>query len=241
MLGVSCADYRQEGAFAELVAVPARNLYRLPDSLPFEEAAMTEPLSIAVHAAERTPVRMGDASLVVGAGTIGLLAVQALKARGCGLIIAADVAPERLALAAKLGADVTIDTGRQDARAEARRLTDGRGVDIAIEAVGIAAAVRTALDCLRKGGSLTLVGNVSPSIDFPLQAVVTREISLFGSCASRGEYPVCLALMARKSIDVRSLISAVAPLEEGAAWFKRLYAHEKGLLKVILAPEGGAS
>jgi L-iditol 2-dehydrogenase len=236
VLGVSCAEYRQDGAFAELVAVPARILYRLPDSLPFEEAAMVEALSIAVHAAGRMPVALGDVGLVVGAGMIGLLAVQTLKARGCGLVVAADVAPARLSLARTLGADATIDSRTADVPAETRRLSGGRGADIAIEAVGIGPAIRTAVDSVRKGGSLTLVGNLSPEVELPLQAVVTREISLFGSCASSGEYPVCLDLMARKAVDVRSLISAVAPLEEGASWFTRLHDREPGLMKVILTP-----
>ena len=236
VLGVSCAEYHRDGAFAEFVAVPARVLYRLPDSLPFEEAALVESLSIAVHAAARLPVHVGDTALVVGAGTIGLLAIQALKARGCTVVAAADVAPERLELARRLGADAIIDTRTADPAAEMRRLTDGRGADVAVEAVGLPATVRIAVESVRKGGSLALVGNVSPEVPLPLQSVVTREISLLGSCASNGEYPACLELMARRRVDVRPLISAVAPLAEGPSWFKRLYDREPGLMKVVLAP-----
>jgi L-iditol 2-dehydrogenase len=236
VLGVSCAEYRQDGAFAELVAVPARILYRLPDALPFEEAALVEALSIAVHAAARTPVCLGDTGLVVGAGMIGLLAIQALKLRGCALVAAADVAPERLAQARKLGADTGIDTRTEDAGAAMRRLTDGRGADVVLEAVGLPPTIRIAVDSVRKGGALTLIGNFAPNVELPLQSVVTREVTLYGSCASRGEYPACLDLMARRSIDVRPLISAVAPLAEGPSWFTRLHDGEPGLLKVILTP-----
>ena len=236
VLGVSCAEYNRDGAFAEFVAVPARVLYRLPDSLPFEEAALVESLSIAVHAASRIPVHVGDTALVVGTGTIGLLAIQALKARGCTVVAAADVAPERLELARRLGADAIIDTRTADPAAEMRRLTDGRGADVAVEAVGLPATVRIAVESVRKGGALALVGNFSPEVPLQLQSVVTREISLLGSCASNGEYPACLELMARRRVDVRPLISAVAPLAEGPSWFKRLYDREPGLLKVILVP-----
>jgi L-iditol 2-dehydrogenase len=83
---------------------------------------------------------------------------------------------------------------------------------------------------------VTLVGNVSPTVEFPLQVCVTREITLYGSCASCGEYPDCLEAIASGKINVAPLISAVAPLEEGAAWFERLYQREPGLIKVILAP-----
>jgi threonine dehydrogenase-like Zn-dependent dehydrogenase len=104
--------------------------------------------------------------------------------------------------------------------------------------VGIGATVASAFSCVRKGGSITLVGNLSPKIDFPLQLAVTREITLLGVCASQGEYPACLDMIARGAIDVTPLMSAVAPLAEGAAWFERLYNKELGLMKVVLCPGG---
>ena len=103
-------------------------------------------------------------------------------------------------------------------------------------AVGVTAPIRMAIDLVRKGGTVTLIGNLSPTVELPLQSVVTRQITLYGSCAMAGEYPVVLDLMARKKIDVRALVSAVAPLSEGAAWFDRLYKREPGLLKVVLEP-----
>jgi threonine dehydrogenase-like Zn-dependent dehydrogenase len=112
----------------------------------------------------------------------------------------------------------------------------GRGAARAFEVVGINATFKAALESVRKGGSLTLVGNISPNVELALQAVVTREISLFGSCASQGEYQACLEMIARGKIDVEALISAKAPLSQGADWFKRLYAREPGLMKVLLEP-----
>lgn len=235
VLGVSCDEYRQNGAFAEFVAVPAHILYALPDEVSFAQAAMVESLSIAVHAVGRTPVCLNDSVLVVGAGNIGLLVVQVLKSFGCSPVIAADIDDDRLRLAEQLGADVIINSSKVDLGAEVRRHV-ARGTDLAVEAVGVSAAVQGAAAALRKGGALTLVGNIMPSVGFPLQLVVTREISVNGSCASRGEYPACLDLLARKAVDVDSMISATAPLAEGADWFKRLYDREPGLMKVILVP-----
>lgn len=83
---------------------------------------------------------------------------------------------------------------------------------------------------------MTLVGNLMPTIDLPLQSVVTRQISLNGSCASAGEYPECLDLISSGKVDVDSLISKVVSLEEGAQWFKLLYNGESGLMKVIIKP-----
>jgi threonine dehydrogenase-like Zn-dependent dehydrogenase len=236
VLGVSCEDYRQNGAFADFVAVPQHILYRLPDGLSFEHAALIEPFAIALHAVRRAPPALNDTVVVVGVGMIGLALVQALSQTGCGRLIAVDIADEKLALAAKCGATTTINSATEDAHATILRLTQGLGADLAFEAVGVSATVDLTLRCLRKGGAATLVGNVTPKIEFPLQTAVTRELTIYGSCASQGEYPACLDMLARGALRAAPLISATAPLAEGAAWFDRLYRKEAGLLKVVLLP-----
>lgn len=236
VLGVSCGEYRRHGAFAEYIAVPARILYRLPDNLSFEQAAMVEAVSVAVHAVERTPLALNAAVVVVGTGMIGLLVVQVLRARGCGKIIAIDLEKEKLKLASKFGATHAIEAGEADLQEKVRALTSGRGADAAFEVVGLPATVKTAIESVRKGGSITLVGNLKPQVELPLQSVVTRELTLIGTCASAGEYPACLELIASGKVNVTEFISATPPLEEGAKWFERLYAGEKGLMKVLLKP-----
>ncbi len=236
VLGVSPGEYRRHGAFAEYVAVPQRICYKLPDALAFEHAAMIEAVSVAVHAAGLTPVKLGDTAVVVGSGMIGLLVVQALKLSGCGRVMAVDVDDAKLKLAGELGADEGLNPKTADVPAAVRALTGGRGADVAVEVVGATEPLHTALASLRKGGALTLVGNLSPKVELPLQSVVTRQIRVTGSCASSGEYPACLDLLARGAIRVAPLISARAPLAEGAAWFARLYRHEPNLMKVILEP-----
>jgi L-iditol 2-dehydrogenase len=235
VLGVSCGEYRQHGAFAQYVALPQRILYRLADTLPFEHAAMAEPLSIAFHAVRRSNVRAGDRAVVVGAGLIGLLLVQSLRLAGCAQIIAVDIAPAKLALAKKFGATAGIDSAAAGALQQIIGLTE-RGADAVFEAVGIAPTVDLAIRSARKGGSVTLVGNIAPTVEFPLQVCVTREITVFGSCASCGDYPACLDALGRGTIDVAPLISAVVPLEAGPQWFERLYRGEPGLFKVMLKP-----
>lgn len=236
VLGVSCDEYRHNGAFAEYVAVPQHILYRLPQDVSFEHAAMVEPCSIAFHAVSRTPTSLNDTAVVVGVGMIGLLVVQTLRAVGCGKIIAIDVEADKLDLSRQLGADITLNSLEAETGSEIQKLTDNRGADIVIEAVGVSQSVKTALASVRKGGAVTVIGNLSPQVELPLQRLVAREITLYGSCASRGDYPACLDMMARGAIKVDPLISAVAPLCEGANWFRRLYQKEKGLLKVILVP-----
>jgi len=236
VLGVSPGEYRRHGAFAEFVSVPRRITYRLPDQLPYEHAALIEATSVAVHAVNLTPFPLGASAAVVGSGMIGLLAVQALRAAGCTRIIAIDLEESRLQAARRLGATHTIAATQVDVPGAVRELTEGRGADVAIECVGANDPVRTAISSVRKGGTVTLVGNVAPATELPLQAVVTRQIRLQGSCASNGEYPAVIALLAAGTIRVDSLISAVAPLHEGPAWFARLYRREPGLMKVILKP-----
>jgi L-iditol 2-dehydrogenase len=236
VLGVACDEHRQNGAFAEYVAVPQRILYHLPEEVSFEQAAMVEPCSIALHAIGRMRITLNDTAVVVGAGMIGLLVVQALRAAGCGKIIAIDIESDKLDLARQLGADVVLNFNETQVVSEVEKLTGNRGADVVIEAVGITSTVQTALAGVRKGGALTVIGNLAPTVELPLQHLVSREIAMYGSCASRGEYPACLDMIARGAIDVNPLISAVAPLSEGAAWFQRLYQKEKELLKVILVP-----
>jgi threonine dehydrogenase-like Zn-dependent dehydrogenase len=146
VLGVSPGEYRKHGAFAEYITVPAHILYRIPDNVSFEQAAMVEPVGVAAH------------------------------------------------------------------------------------------AVNLCINSLRKGGTAVLVGNLKPEVTIPLQKVVTTELSLLGSCAINGEYELVLDLLASGKISVDKMISAVAPLSEGASWFNRLYNKEPGLNKVILVP-----
>lgn len=238
VVGVSTAEYKQHGAFAEYLALPARGLVRLPDQLSFPHAAMIEPVSIAVHAVRRVTVRPTDTAVVVGSGMIGLFVVQALRWAGAQNIIAVDLADNRLALARELGATHTLRSDKCDVAAEVARITAGRGADLAFEVVGLTATVNLSIQVLRRGGSVVLVGNLSPATaDFPLQAVVTRELSVFGTCGSAGEYPLCLDLIARGMIRVEPMIAAVAPLAEGAAWFQKLSGPDGGkYTKVILEP-----
>ncbi len=237
VLGVSCGDYRRYGAFAEYVVVPEWIVYRLPEGLEYEQAAMIEAVSVAVHAVARTPISLGGTALLVGSGMIGLLVLQALRLAGAGRVIAVDLDESKLKLAQELGATHTIPaTSPPEVAQTVRDITGGRGADVAVEAVGIAATVETAIESVRKGGHVTLVGNLSPQIEFPLQAVVTRELTIAGSCASRGEYPACLDLVASGKIRVDPLITARASLEQGPQWFDRLYRGESGAMKVVLLP-----
>ena len=236
VLGVSCGDYRRAGAFAEFVTVPERIVHRLPETLAFPQAAMLEAVSVALHAVSVSQVKSGQSALVLGAGMIGLLTMQALRVAGCANVYIADVDATRLKLATNLGATEALLATGAELVAQISDLTKGQGVDLALEAVGINNTVNAAVNCVRKGGTVTLVGNISAEVTLPLQKVVTRQIRMQGSCASAGEYPQAIELISSGKIQVHPLISAIAPLEDGPRWFERLYSREPNLMKVVLTP-----
>ena len=241
VLGVSCGEYRRAGAFAEFVTVPARIAYRLPDALSFPEAAMLEAVSVALHGVAVSGLAKGDSVLVIGAGMIGLLLLQAARAAGADRVFVADVDSSRLELASELGAHETFLTSGVGLAKEIAARTGGEGVHVVLEAVGREETIATGIDCVRKGGTVTLVGNISPQVAIPLQKVVSRQIRLQGSCASAGEYPQAMGMIASGEIRVKPLISAVAPLEDGPLWFGRLHAREPNLMKVVLDPRSAGS
>jgi L-iditol 2-dehydrogenase len=237
VLGVSPGNYKRDGAFAEFIAIPQHILYKIPDKVSFEQAAMVEAVAVAYHSINIAGVRTGDNCIVVGAGMIGTFIIKLLKLSGASTIIAIDINQKQLGKAMKAGADNAFLSGDQNLDERIIGLTNNRGADISFEAVGKSESVNIAINLLRKGGKTVLVGNISPSVDFPLQKVVTKELKVLGSCAIRGEYENVLHLLESGRILVDDMISAVVPLSEGAVWFKKLYGKEKDSLnKVILVP-----
>ena len=236
ILGVSTPAFRRDGAMAEYVVVPWWITYRLPDAVSFEEAALIEPASVSLHAARITPIDVNDVVVVVGAGQIGLFAIQAVRVKGAGTIIALDMREERLTLARQLGADVTINPGTTNVAAEMRRAVGHPDADAVLEAVGTEASVQLAMDLTKLGGHVTLIGNVTPRVQVNLQDIVSRELTLRGSCAIAGEYRACLDMMAAGRIQAKPLISRIVPLAEGQAAFDALHRGDAGLMKIVLQP-----
>jgi L-iditol 2-dehydrogenase len=235
VLGVSPGSYSRNGAFAEYVAVPQHILYSIPGNVTFEQAAMTEAVAVALHSVRTSEIKTGDNCIVVGAGMIGSFIIKILRLSGASEVVAIDNDPVHLENALKSGADHGFTPGAGLAE-DILKLTRERGADISFEAVGISETVNIAIDSIRKGGKVVLVGNVSPLIEFPLQKTVTRELKILGSCAIRGEYEIVLDMLSKGKIIVDDQISAIVPLSEGAKWFNRLYSKEPGLNKVILVP-----
>ncbi len=236
ILGVSCKEFRKHGAFARFITVPASALIRLPDRVSYEHAAFAEPLGVCLHAVRLLNPTPGSTAVVVGTGMIGLLLLQVARSEGCERVIALDLDPAKLELALKLGATEAINPTDGDPVARILELTGGMGVDYSWEAVGATRPVDTAIRAVRKGGKVGLVGNVSATIEFPLQAVVTRELTLYGSCACTSEFKDTVGLIAAGKVSVEPLITDRGGLEDAAGLFERLHRNEPGHLKVMISP-----
>lgn len=224
------------GGYAEFVSVPERNALPLPAEVSWHEGALVEPLAVALHAANLTPLEVGDTVAVLGAGPVGLLTVLALRLRGAGRVIVSDLSPHRLDLARRLGADEVIHAGGTDPVEEVRRLTVGHGADAVLEVVGITATVRQSVQMCRNGGHVTWVGNSAPTVEVPMQEVVTREITVRGAYAFVDEFARAVELLRSKRVDVTPLIERVAGLEDGPELIHDLARGSLDAVKVVLEP-----
>lgn len=225
VLGVSVPEFRRHGAFAQYLAVPWWIVVPLADALDFRQAALLEPVSIALHAANRSPLQEAATVLILGAGPIGLFILQAVKLHSPSRVVVCDLDPWRLQVAQGLGADEVTQRVEPDLQ-----------VDVCFEAVGIAPTFQAALAATRIGGHVTLVGNLLKTAEVNVQELVSRELTLSGSYAAAGEFQQAAELVASGQIQVQPLISQVAPLSQGANYFDRLRRREGELLKVILEP-----
>jgi L-iditol 2-dehydrogenase len=227
-----------DGAYAESVAVPEALVAPLPAALSFEQGAVIEPLAVAMHAVNITPIELMDRVVIVGAGTIGLLTLLAVRLRGAGRVVVTDRSRHRLDMALALGADVAVDVETGDPVATVRAALDDRGADAVFEAVGSTPTVQQSVSVVRPGGQVTWIGNSEPRVELEMQDLVTKELTLRGAYAygTDGEFDRAIDALAAGRIDVRPLIEHVAPLGEGSGLFRDIAEGRLAAVKVILTP-----
>lgn len=228
------------GAMAEYVALPAKLLFKLGDSVSYAEGSMMEPLAVAYRGVNHAGDLTGKHVLIVGAGTIGLLAMAVAKMRNPSRIIVSDLNDVRLGVAKEMGADHVINPSKRSVRELIDRETAGVGVDFAFEAVGASPTVQQAMAGLRVGGTAVWIGNSAKMVDVNMQEIVTRELRVLGTFLyTFQEFSAVADLLNSGKINVEPMISLKAPMiEQGVELFARLAKEPGPLIKVILQNEG---
>lgn len=232
---LACPPY--DGAFAQYLAWPSDYLFKLPDNVSMEEGAMVEPFSVALHATRRAGVSAGHWVAVCGSGPIGLCAIMAARAHGATRIIVSDMVDSRLELAAKLGATDTVNFSRRNAREAVAEITGGRGVDIVLECSGAIPAVCDAVEFVKQGGTVQLVGNITAEMpQIPIQRMVERELSVSGLFRYANCYPASLELISAGLVNVKALITHRYPLSETPTAIKWVDENKDKVIKAVIEP-----
>ena len=237
---------RSDGAFSEYVVAPQRNLLRVPDNVSLEEASMTEPAAVALHAVRRSQARLGDSVAVFGLGPIGLMVAQWLRALGAAPIVLFDIQPEKLAIAKQLGFEHAYDS-RHDLPLEVvNRITGDRGVHVAIEAAGVPPTMRSALEVTRRSGRVVLLGNPAADVTLPtalISQLMRREVDVCGVWNSDfsvygddDDWRTVLAAMASGTLNLKPLITHRVPLSHGIEALEMMRTQSEFFNKVLLHP-----
>jgi len=227
-----------DGAFAEYVNVPAYTLYKLPPEIPSDIGALVEPIAVGIHAIRRGHVLEGDTVAIVGAGPIGLVTLQAARAAGASKVFCIEIAKARKEFAQKLGATAVVDPTETDVIEEIRRLTDGLGVDVAIECVGGEGTAPLAIQLTRVGGRAVIVGIFEKPSQLHFNELVFYEKEVYGSLAYYGEFDTAIALLADGRIVGEPLITGKIKLDEIVEkGFEELIAHKESNIKILVSPD----
>jgi len=226
-----------DGAFAEYVNVPDYTLYKIPDNMSFEEAALIEPLAVAVHAVRQGPLVEGDSVVIFGAGTIGLCTLLAVRAAGAAKIYVIELAKARKELAKKLGAHEVLDPSEIDINTKIRELTNGIGPDVVFECIGNDKVTPTAIEVARSGGKVILMGVYEKETSLQMNSVVFTDKIIIGSLAYAGDFKTAIDLVSDGRIDVSPLITGKIHIndiiEKG---FEELINRKNENVKIIVKP-----
>ena len=227
----------ENGAFADFLCVPAKCCFKLADNVSFEVGSLMEPLAVAYRAVGRAGKERiaGKNVFLVGAGTIGLLALVCVKLLKPARVIVSDISDVRLEVAKRMGATQVVNPSRENVVDAVRALTDEKGADVAFEAVGASVTVQQAMSSLRVGGTAVWIGYNKPMVEVNMQEIVTRELSVFGTFLyGFEEFRTVVGLLNDGKIDAAPMISKTAPMREGSELFATLAKDPGDWIKVVL-------
>ena len=223
------------GGFADFTAVGERWVHKMPEGLSFEQGALVEPAAVALHAVRMSNLKAGGTAAVFGAGPIGLLLVEALRAAGASAIHVVELSPQRAAKALELGAKTAIDPSQDDAVARLRGLTGG-GVDVAFEVTGVPAVLQQCIDATHYEGETIIVSIWEKPASFHPNTVVLKERSLKGIIAYRDIFPAVMELMVQGYFAADKLVTKRIALDDIVAKGFEALVKEKSQIKILVRP-----
>lgn len=224
-----------DGAMAEHIAVPAKLLFKLADAVSFPVGSMIEPMAVSYRGVNSSGDISGKNILIVGAGTIGLLALAIVKMRNPAKVFVSDLSDHRLSVAKAMGADFALNPSSGDIADLIKAETNGLGVDVAFEAVGATPTVQQAMASLKIGGTAVWIGNSAKMININMQEIVTRELKVVGTFLyTLEEFKSVVDLLNQGKLNVEPMISLTEPMQNGVEYFKKLAKDPGSLIKVIL-------
>jgi (R,R)-butanediol dehydrogenase/meso-butanediol dehydrogenase/diacetyl reductase len=225
-----------DGAFAEYVNVPAYTCFKLLPELSNEAGALVEPIAVGIHAIRQGKMMEGDTVAVVGAGTIGLVTIQAARAAGASKVFGIEIAKDRKAFAKELGA-IVLDPTETDVAEAVREQTNGQGVDVAVECIGKAETVNTGIQCCKRGGRTVVVGIFEKAGEVMYNDLVFEEKEIVGSLAYYGEFDTAIALLADGRLQAEPLITGKIKLENIVEdGFEELLKNPESNIKILVEP-----
>ena len=231
---MTMAGHQTLGSFAEYAIAKAALVYPKDQSLSFDEAALMEPLAVAVHAVKRAGISIGDMVVVLGSGTIGLLTMQVAKKAGA-MVIATDVLADKLHLAADLGADYVVNADTSDPCELVMAITKSRGADVVIDCAGIPQTLMQTVDLVRKGGTITMIGWTGHESDsISLTKITRHEINLLGSIIYCRDFPTAIELAVSRDVNLSSIISHEFELSEVGQVLEELSQERHDIIKGII-------
>lgn len=230
-LGIPPSD----GTMAELVVVPERFVHPMPDAMSWADGAMIEPFAIGLQAVKSAGIATGDSVVVLGSGPIGLMIAQAARIQGATEIIVVDIAERPLAIARQLGATATLDGRRPDLAEAVADLTDRRGADHVVEAVGASATVQRAVELVRRGGTITLVGIAeAPGIPMDTIRLVRTGLTVRTTFRYAHVHPAAIALAASGRADLRTFVTHRFDFDRVADAFREIGENKGDVVKAIV-------
>ncbi|NOZ22179.1 MAG: alcohol dehydrogenase catalytic domain-containing protein [Planctomycetes bacterium] len=233
---VQIIGHNAPGAFAEYVLANGDFVFQVPDNVPFEHAALTEPTSVGVHTIKRCGVQVGDFVVVLGLGCIGLFVLQVAKLAGAEVLVA-DLQPFKLEMARKFGADHIVDASKQDTVEEVMKATNDDGADVVIDAAGAPATLKQMVDCARSGATLMPIGFTGKDYDeINMGRITLGEMTLYGILGFCRDFPTSLRLMGRGQIDTASMITHHFSLDEVEKGIQTMTDPKSNMIRGIVVP-----